>query len=77
MPKRSRRSRDLGKDGKKKSEVPTSPARSVFHFVGLFEFLLIINYSSSRKSKSQVVEIPGRPQFAEGLPMFPIRSKKA
>lgn len=68
------------KGGKKGLEVPTSPARSVFHFVGLIglvEFLLIINYSSSAKSKSHVVEIPGRPQFAEGLPMFPIRAKKA
>lgn len=33
--------------------------------------------SSSSKTKSHIVEIPGRPQFAEGLPMFPMRSKKA
>ncbi|KAJ5082299.1 hypothetical protein N7532_011342 [Penicillium argentinense] len=33
--------------------------------------------SGSKKTKSHIVEIPGRPQFAEGLPMFPMRSKKA
>ncbi|KAJ5729183.1 uncharacterized protein N7483_003691 [Penicillium malachiteum] len=32
--------------------------------------------ASGKKAKSQVVQIPGRPQFAEGLPLFPVRVKK-
>lgn len=39
--------------------------------------LLTRAYRSSSKTKSHIIEIPGRPQFAEGLPMFPMRSKKA
>ncbi|CAI7644315.1 unnamed protein product [Penicillium pancosmium] len=46
----------------KDSDLPMSPTSAT---------------SSGKKSKSHVVEIPGRPQFAEGLPMFPMRSKKA
>ncbi|KAJ6013456.1 hypothetical protein N7540_008047 [Penicillium herquei] len=32
--------------------------------------------AAGKKAKSQVVQIPGRPQFAEGLPLFPVRVKK-
>ncbi|KXG46890.1 uncharacterized protein PGRI_036360 [Penicillium griseofulvum] len=32
--------------------------------------------SSTRSQKSQSIEIPHRPQFAEGLPLFPIRTDK-
>ncbi|KAJ5664348.1 hypothetical protein N7507_005079 [Penicillium longicatenatum] len=32
--------------------------------------------SNTSKTKSQIVQIPGRPQFAEDLPLFPMRSKK-
>ncbi|KAJ5392022.1 hypothetical protein N7509_007512 [Penicillium cosmopolitanum] len=62
VPKRNRRSQDS--TSTKDSELPISPTSAT-------------STTSGKKSKSHVVEIPGRPQFAEGLPMFPMRAKKA
>lgn len=62
VPKRSRNSQDS--TSTKDSEIPMSPTSTN-------------SITSSKKNKSHIVEIPGRPQFAEGLPMFPMRLKKA
>ncbi|KAJ5904386.1 hypothetical protein N7504_006769 [Penicillium tannophilum] len=65
LPKRHQRSQD---HGRKEIDVPvyqTSNAKK-----GSAK-------DTSRKTKSQIVGIPGHPQFAESLPLFPMRSKKA
>lgn len=38
--------------------------------------VLTIFSSNNRSKKAQSIEIAHRPQFAEGLPMFPIRHDK-
>ncbi|KAJ5987398.1 hypothetical protein N7451_011763 [Penicillium sp. IBT 35674x] len=63
LPKRHQRSQD---HGRKEIDVPqTSNATKM------------PGKDGSGRTKSQIVEIPGRPQFAESLPLFPMRSKKA
>ena len=82
VPKRSRHSRDHGRENNKEMEKakekevdsPKSPAR--YDFVSDIDKALLMGHSSNSKTKSRIVEIPGRPQFAEGLPMFPMRTKK-
>lgn len=82
VPKRSRHSRDHGGENNKVMEKakekdvdsPKSPARYVF--VSDIDKVFLTRHSPKPKTKSRIVEIPGRPQFAEGLPMFPMRAKK-
>ncbi|KAJ5291760.1 hypothetical protein N7478_001011 [Penicillium angulare] len=71
MPKRhQQRSQDLGKKSDKNIGVPLSPTSSNSTKASNSKS------ASRKKTKSQIVEIPGRSQFGEGLPLFPVRVKR-
>ncbi|KAJ5724366.1 hypothetical protein N7493_006094 [Penicillium malachiteum] len=74
MPKRHNRSVDhrKKKDKDKSSETSLPISRSSSTTTKGSE----TKKGSGKKAKSQVVQIPGRPQFAEGLPLFPVRVKR-
>lgn len=69
-------------NGLARDHVPTSPispnSRYLYFTCGYVRLACanLLCSSSTRSKKSQSSDIPHRPQFAEGLPMFPIRTDK-
>lgn len=65
----------------KETEAPSSPTRLVqLKYVLVQDSFADSDHSSGKKkapkNKSQIIELPYRSQFGEGLPLFPMRTKK-
>ncbi|KAJ5717327.1 hypothetical protein N7488_002973 [Penicillium malachiteum] len=75
MSRRQNRSVDHGK--KKDKDKPSETSLPISRSSSTTTKGSETKKSSGKKAKSQVVQIPGRAQFAEGLPLFPVRVKRA